>query len=670
MRAEALYNATVGQQSPPHMLSNNNNSSQPLHHHHHSSVLASGLRRSNPSFNASHPSTNPFPAATVSVLADSSDSGPASARPSLKHPRSTTAAESQLLSSTPTQSNAAVRDEQEQQQHQQHSQAQSQVQQLTGLSPSLLRSGPNADALLAATDGLTAEQLAGVIARLSQKLQKKERSDRYIENHLLLHFLQHLRRQKEALLRSLCAKLEVLSADIRVTEAQCALQQQRGAHLPRTLSPSGVGDNHAIPRDVTIDPAREDHSLSGKRQRVIDNFSVLEDHYFSTVGQQAGDSRKKALKYFTDDVFKLTQYSRLRHCATLMHVARVPDAPGGDVFRASNIVSSMEFDRDSEFLATAGVSRKIKIFEFSNVVRNLTDVHYPIREIPTQDKLSWVCWNPYIRHHLLSSDYEGLVKIWDVNLATALSEYEEHECRAWSVDYCPTKPAYFASGSDDGTVKIWMTTQRNSVMTIDNERANVCSVKFHPSASELLAFGSVDHSVKYYDLRNPSHPLQTFKSHSRAVSYVKFMSNDELVSASVDSTVKMWNLRDMSLTRTFKGHANNKNFVGLSVTPDYIACGSEENSVFCYYKAVPPPLTSFRFSTIDPLTGDETTEEDEMQFVSSVCWCPSDPTLLVAANSLGAMKVLKLQPEEEDEDTEAAKDKRNSNADREDLVGH
>lgn len=36
---------------------------------------------------------------------------------------------------------------------------------------------------------------------------------------------------------------------------------------------------------------------------------------------------------------------------------------------------------------------------------------------------------------------------------------------------------------------------------------------------------------------------------------------------------------------TYSGHANERNFVGLSVSQDgYLACGSETNEVYCYYK--------------------------------------------------------------------------------------
>jgi E3 ubiquitin-protein ligase RFWD2 len=100
-------------------------------------------------------------------------------------------------------------------------------------------------------------------------------------------------------------------------------------------------------------------------------------------------------------------------------------------------------------------------------------------------------------------------------------------------------------------VKLWSTNQSGSVATIES-RANICSVKFNP-ASFRIAFGSAglsvfvgllfvclsvspfgaDHHVHYYDLRRVREPLCVFRGHRKAVSHVKFISADELVSACV-----------------------------------------------------------------------------------------------------------------------------------------
>ena len=50
--------------------------------------------------------------------------------------------------------------------------------------------------------------------------------------------------------------------------------------------------------------------------------------------------------------------------------------------------------------------------------------------------------------------------------------------------------------------------------------------------------------------------------------------------------------------RTFRGHTNDKNFVGLTANDDYIACGSENNSLYLYYKGLSKQLVTFKFDTV------------------------------------------------------------------------
>ena len=60
----------------------------------------------------------------------------------------------------------------------------------------------------------------------------------------------------------------------------------------------------------------------------------------------------------------------------------------------------------------------------------------------------------------------------------------------------------------------------------------------------ILQVGSADHNIHYYDLRKISHPLHVFTGHKKAVSYVKFLSNSELASASTDSTLRLWDVKE------------------------------------------------------------------------------------------------------------------------------
>lgn len=160
--------------------------------------------------------------------------------------------------------------------------------------------------------------------------------------------------------------------------------------------------------------------------------------------------------------------------------------------------------------------------------------------------------------------------------------------------------------------------------------ANVCCVQFSGFSPHLLAFGSADYKVYCYDLRHSRVPLCTLAAHEKAVSYVKFLDSNTLLSASTDNTLKSWDLKktcsDGSTTNTccltFSGHKNEKvryflyilqilsicnisvlticfllhqNFVGLTVLDGYIACGSETNEVnmFNHKKQVLKSMAQF-----------------------------------------------------------------------------
>lgn len=43
------------------------------------------------------------------------------------------------------------------------------------------------------------------------------------------------------------------------------------------------------------------------------------------------------------------------------------------------------------------------------------NMHYPVVEMSTRSKLSCLSWNNFDKNYIASSDYEGIVTVWDVN---------------------------------------------------------------------------------------------------------------------------------------------------------------------------------------------------------------------------------------------------------------
>lgn len=108
-----------------------------------------------------------------------------------------------------------------------------------------------------------------------------------------------------------------------------------------------------------------------------------------------------------------------------------------------------------QVFATAGVSKRISIYEYSAIMANpAAETHRPSQELATRSKLSCLSWNKYLKTYLASSDYEGVVHVWDIATGQNVAEYEAHEKRIWSVDFCHVDPKLLMSGSDDGMVKV------------------------------------------------------------------------------------------------------------------------------------------------------------------------------------------------------------------------
>ncbi|XP_020099158.1 protein SPA1-RELATED 3 isoform X2 [Ananas comosus] len=419
---------------------------------------------------------------------------------------------------------------------------------------------------------------------------------------------------------------------------------------------------------------RIEENILSKSSRLMKNFKKLEVAYFlsrsrfmgqvknpinscctvtntgrgsvtGTEGSSVGDLTSKEGPYgrrqnewinpFFEGLCKYLSFSKFEVRADLKQ---------GDLLSSSNLVCSLGFDRDKDFFATAGVNKKIKVFDCNMILNEDRDIHYPVVEMSNRSKLSCICWNNYMKSQIASSDFEGAVQVWDVTRSQVFVEMREHERRVWSVDFSLADPTKLASGSDDGSVKLWNINKAGSIGTI-RTKANVCSVQFQPDSARFLAIGSADHKIYCYDLRNLRIPFCTLIGHTKTVSNVKYLDSSTIVSASTDNSLMLWDLSTSqsriidSPLQTFTGHTNIKNFVGLSISDGYIATGSETNEVFVYHRAFPMPVLSYKFNVTDPLSGEEV--DDPSQFVSCVCWRGQSSTL-VGANSSGNIKLLEM----------------------------
>ncbi|XP_066990908.1 E3 ubiquitin-protein ligase COP1 [Anabrus simplex] len=518
------------------------------------------------------------------------------------------------------------------------------------------------------SQNLTLPDVNVILEVLTQRKHLLEAESCAAQNRLLHEFLKHLLQQKEEQLTQLTKEVALIKKDIDEVEGilkdvqnKCPKLEAEALSHDDSIISEGTDSAAVLKREdsgtvaevsgsdgfngsnKTLDSSAT--TLAVRRKRMHAHFDDFVQCYFTsrakelmfgnvdkTAPSSSSVSGSSGLDIFRENLVKFSRYNMLRPLATLNY--------SSDIFNNSTIVSSIEFDKDNEFFAIAGVTKKIKVFDYGAVIRDTVDIHYPCVEMTSSSKISCVSWNSYHKGTLASSDYEGTVTVWDAVTGQRTKTFQEHEKRCWSVDFNDVDTRLIASGSDDARVKLWSLNIDHSVASLE-AKANVCCVKFNPRSSCHLAFGSADHCVHYYDLRNMKEALSVFKGHRKAVSYVKFLNKEEIVSASTDSQLKMWNIHNPHCLRSFVGHINEKNFVGLATDGDYVACGSENNALYVYYKGLTKQLFSFKFDALRSVLEKDRKEDDVNEFVSAVCW-RQHSNVVVAANSQGIIKVLEL----------------------------
>lgn len=246
----------------------------------------------------------------------------------------------------------------------------------------------------------------------------------------MLYFLDSLQEEKKNNTSKLLQRIECLEADIKDVEKREVLRNsdwvetdfnnmRQGSYLKHLNSTDSISRSFSIP--------------NMSNEKLMKNISQLESAYFcmrsqiqlaenDTIGRTDTDlltSRDRSFQVstkeaepilksvdrvgaFFEGICKYARYCKFEEYGTLRN---------GDLLNSTNVICSLCFDYEEDFIAAAGVSKKIKIFEFASLLNESADLQYPVAEMSNRSKLSCVSWNKYMRNYLASTDYDGVVKV-------------------------------------------------------------------------------------------------------------------------------------------------------------------------------------------------------------------------------------------------------------------
>ena len=186
------------------------------------------------------------------------------------------------------------------------------------------------------------------------------------ETRLLAEFLQQLKNKKQQELDNVQSELQLLDKDLKTVQSLIGSGNRK--------LPDGLATAPGVIEETAFNAVSTGLSMSQRRLRLHSHFEDLEGKYWtlrkSFPMEEEEGTKSKQLDEFRSNLNQLTRYGSLRPLANLSY--------GSDLLNTAHIVSSIEFDKDADFFAIAGVTKRIKVYDYASVVRDaVVDIHYP-----------------------------------------------------------------------------------------------------------------------------------------------------------------------------------------------------------------------------------------------------------------------------------------------------
>mmetsp|Transcript_1616 Transcript_1616/g.4851 ORF Transcript_1616/g.4851 Transcript_1616/m.4851 type:complete len:916 (+) Transcript_1616:266-3013(+) len=170
------------------------------------------------------------------------------------------------------------------------------------------------------------------------------------------------------------------------------------------------------------------------------------------------------------------------------------------------------------------------------------------------------------------------IRVYNYNTMEKLKTFEAHMDYIRSMSVHPTLPLV-VTASDDMLIKLW-DWERGwaNTMVFEGHAHYVMQVLFNPKDPNTFASASLDHTVKVWNIRSPM-PNLTLEGHEKGVNCIDYYAGADkpyLVSGGDDQLVKIWDYQTRNCVQTLAYHQHNVSCVSFIHDRPLILSGSED----------------------------------------------------------------------------------------------
>lgn len=222
---------------------------------------------------------------------------------------------------------------------------------------------------------------------------------------------------------------------------------------------------------------------------------------------------------------------------------------------------------------------RVVIYNTQNeaIVKEWEVTEYPVRSAKFICRKQWV---------ICGAD-DVFLRVYNYNTTEEIKKWEAHVDYIRALAVHPTLP-YVISGSDDATIKLWDWEKNwQCVRVFEGHEHYVMSLSFNPKDTNTFASASLDKTIKVWNLASshPNYTLEGKDGHTKGVNCISYYQGGEkpyLVSGSDDKTVKVWDYQTKACVQTIQGHLQYVSSVLYHPEMPLLMSSSEDGTVRIY----------------------------------------------------------------------------------------
>lgn len=210
-------------------------------------------------------------------------------------------------------------------------------------------------------------------------------------------------------------------------------------------------------------------------------------------------------------------------------------------------------------------------YESQQLIKSFEVCDLPVRASRFVARKNWVITGSDDMH----------VRVFNYNTLERVHQYEAHSDYLRSIAVHPTQP-YILTSSDDMLIKLWDWDKKwTCTQVFEGHTHYVMQIVINPKDNNQFASASLDRTIKVWQLGSPT-PNFTLEGHEKGANCVDYYTGGDkpyLISGADDRMVKIWDYQNKTCVQTLEGHAQNIAAVAFHPELPIILTGSEDGTV-------------------------------------------------------------------------------------------